>query len=120
MDSVIYSEPFKIIDNKEHQFRVTISENNFFIDYVICNEESEDIELIINYEKNLYESSIIEAKELINNNIDFRNKKNIKESNELLLKEISSNEEDIVKQEEIKTLQVINELYDYLINNYFD
>lgn len=123
MDSVIYSEPFKIEGNKEHQYRVTISDNNLSIDYVICDEESENVELILNYEKNLYQNSVTEAKEMISNNIDFRNNKKLLVINDIELEENIEQKQDKIESidnEEVNILQVINELYEYLINNYFE
>ena len=84
------------------------------IDYVICDEESENVELILNYEKNLYQNSVTEAKEMISNNIDFRNNKKLVVINDKELEENIEKKQDKIESidnEEVKILQVINKLY---------
>ena len=105
MNSVIYSEPFKIENNFEHQYRITLVDDNVEIDHVKCTDMDDDLneDFGIQLIKNLVNINLIEMTELVKNNIDFRDNKVIDNKNKT--------------QEEQMCLDTITELYQYLKDN---
>lgn len=113
MNSVIYSNPF-LINDYEHQYRVTISNDVFTFDYVKCNEDNDDLDMCVLLEKTYLEIPIEEAKKMIEDKIDFRNMEKIKEN---------ANDTDLSSEEkslENSCIITINELYTYLVDNFFN
>ena len=61
MDSIIYSDPFDFEKDFDHQFRITITDNNLELDHIKCNEEAE-IEDCVILVKNIVKLPIEEVK----------------------------------------------------------
>jgi len=104
MDSIIYSDPFKIEQNFDHQYRITISDLHLELDHIKCNEEASIDECVI-LVKNIVKLPIKEAKLKIENSIDIRNGEKM----------------DNCKTDSDKlAYECLKELYDYLTNNIFN
>tara|TARA_B100001093_G_C26462498_1_gene857057 strand:- start:309 stop:653 length:345 start_codon:yes stop_codon:yes gene_type:complete len=114
MNTVIYSNPF-LINEYDHQYRVTICEDTFTFDYVKCNEEVDDLDMCVILEKTYLETSTDEVKKMIDNKIDFRTQEKISDT-------LESKENENVEDQNLHNscIFTINELYSYLVENYFN
>lgn len=105
MNTVIYSDSFFKEKKYDHQFRITIIDDNLTLDYVkILDDEENEHEILIETYPSI---ELLDFKEKIKNNIDIRNNKNIgfNETNDSL---------------EIEKINTIKELYSYFQDNYFN
>jgi hypothetical protein len=105
MDSIIYSDPFDFEKEFDHQYRITINDNNLELDHIKCNEDTEIEECVI-LVNNIVKLPIEEVKKKIKDDIDIRNGK----------KMTDNYKNKIDKQSNI----CMKELYEYLTNNIFN
>ena len=74
-ECIIYSYPYYNDSSFDYEFRVTITEENFILDEIRCNDDEIDFEKCIEELQTLCNINLDQAINLIHQNIDIRDQK---------------------------------------------
>jgi len=108
LKNIIYSYPFYSDDDYDYEFRITFDNDNLILDEVKYNENM-DYQNSIKIETNIIKKPLNELMDLINNNIDIRDRKTVL-SNDILLLLNKNNTNFELELEENKKV-VLKDLY---------
>lgn len=113
--NIIYSYPYYSDEKYEHEFRISIKDNNIILDELICDDNTDNFDECIIDTKHILTKPINEIIELINDNKDIRNGNDLIAKDYIDLNVNDDNKEIIIEENKKNVLQdLYNEILEYI------
>lgn len=116
-ECIIYSYPYYNNSSFDYEFRVTVTEDNFILDEIRCNDDEIDFEKCVEELKTVCNIKIDKAIEYIHKNIDIRDLQSSLSNEDSFvnfnLQNLSNDEKNKIIQQNKRV--VLKELYQEII-----
>ena len=119
-DNVIYSYPFFTKDEVDYEYRVTITDEELLLEQVKCDDNQADFNECVEVFAEIYRGELIPTFELIQKNIDLRDKTTVLQEGIIDYNfEDSSDKEILKKKIENNKQSVLFELYKEIVDSVY-
>jgi len=119
-DNVIYSYPFFTKDEVDYEYRVTITDEELLLEQVKCDDNQADFNECVEVFAEIYRGELIPSFELIQKNIDLRDKTTVLQEGIIDYNfEDSSDKEILKKKIENNKQSVLFELYKEIVDSVY-
>lgn len=119
-DNVIFSYPFYSKDNIDYEYRVTINDEELILEQVKCDDNQINFEDCVEVFSEIYRDDLATTFELINKNIDLRDKKTQLQEGIIDYNFNCEDTEVLKKKIENNKISVLFELYKEIIDSFSD
>ena len=119
-DNVIYSYPFFTKDEVDYEYRVTITDEELLLEQVKCDDNQADFNECVEVFAEIYRGELIPTFELIQKNIDLRDKTTVLQEGIIDYNFQDSSDKEILKKKiENNKQSVLFELYKEIVDSVY-